>query len=397
MIQPDSVEFGISNFCFSPESGKTFVEMLNDCYRQFADGANRQKFSTSSVIKQTIFISVSDAAEFVQARQELLGFTKNFFTELPPTSIIPQSPDSGLLMLEIMVLEGDDSVERNFRNIDNLSWLTIKSGTFKMLIASGLSESVDSCDILQQSTIAFGQLNDVLTEENMAFSDIVRQWNYIENITGNVMKKHQLSQYYQVFNDIRSKFYRSSEFVNGFPAATGIGIDFGGVIIDVIAIADDRSNSIVPIKSPVQIDAHKYSADVLADNHLRCDLCRTTPKFERAKMVITPDNKLIFISGTAAISGQESSGHQTVELQTKETIENIRHLISLDNLDKHGIGAEKEAAVTQLRVYVKYKSHVPQVSEVCRKYFKDIPISFVVADVCRPELLVEIEGQAILN
>jgi len=44
--------------------------------------------------------------------------------------------------------------------------------------------------------------------------------------------------------------------------------------------------------------------------------------------------------------------------------------------------------------YVKYPKDIPAVRSVCLKYFSQIPISFVVADICRSELLVEIEGQA---
>jgi len=124
------------------------------------------------------------------------------------------------------------------------------------------------------------------------------------------------------------------------------------------------------------------------------DFNKTTPKFERAKIVSTEGSNLIFISGTAAISGQKSLKQSCPEAQTEMTIQNILSLISTDNLQKHGISGHEKANINFLRVYVKYPKDIPSVRSVCLKYFSHIPISFVVADICRPELLVEIEGQA---
>lgn len=127
------------------------------------------------------------------------------------------------------------------------------------------------------------------------------------------------------------------------------------------------------------------------------DFCRTTPKFEHAKIFITPDNTWVFISGTAAIVGQASIPQLSVDQQTEMTIQNIRSLISPENLQKHGIIPGKEAILNHLRVYVKYKNDIQQVKDICLKYFPHLPIAYAVADICRPELLVEIEGQAVIN
>ncbi|HCY40704.1 MAG TPA: hypothetical protein DHV48_05010 [Prolixibacteraceae bacterium] len=77
------------------------------------------------------------------------------------------------------------------------------------------------------------------------------------------------------------------------------------------------------------------------------------------------------------------------------TIQNILSLISAENLSKHGIDGVAEVSISYLCAYIKYKEDLPVVKQICREYFPLIPILFVVADICRPELLVEIEGQAI--
>ena len=64
---------------------------------------------------------------------------------------------------------------------------------------------------------------------------------------------------------------------------------------------------------------------------------------------------------------------------------------------KHGIENAEVAAINYLRVYVKYNKDMAQVKSTCQKHFPHLSILYVVADICRPELLVEIEGQAVIG
>jgi len=384
----------LNNNCFSPKIGGSLCDQLTDCYQQLAEYSVSEGYTKQSILKQTIFISVSDDSDYYQSKQNLLDCAKIFFEVLPPTSILAQSPANSSLVLEVILVEDLQSNEIFHKHNDDSSWIIFQRGGTKMLVAAGLCNTFEQHDPLEQSNEVFRQLHQILIEEKMEFSDIVRQWNYIEQITKN---GNSNSQHYQIFNDIRSKFYQLSKFKNGFPAATGIGIDCGGIIIDIIAVKFSDDCSVISVKSPVQFDAYKYSKEVLAENNSICEFCCTTPKFERAKLLNTPENKMIFISGTAAISGQESTNLLSVELQTEITIQNMLSLISVENIEKHGIENVKRTSFNYVRVYVKYKKDMNSVKKLCHKYFFKIPIVFVVADICRPELLVEIEAQARIN
>jgi chorismatase len=84
--------------------------------------------------------------------------------------------------------------------------------------------------------------------------------------------------------------------------------------------------------------------------------------------------------------------------QTVQTLDNIAALIDGENLNKHGI-SDIACGLGNLecaRVYVKRASELDIVRQVCeRRLPADVPVLYTVADVCRPELLVEIEGIAI--
>jgi len=124
----------------------------------------------------------------------------------------------------------------------------------------------------------------------------------------------------------------------------------------------------------------------------------TSPKFERAKLLSYKDSGLIFISGTAAVVGQATVAENDVRAQTIATINNISRLISKENLRNHGIILSSEPGpFSYLRAYVKYEKDIPEVKKICRKYYKDIPSQYVVSDICRENLLVELEGSVCVS
>jgi enamine deaminase RidA (YjgF/YER057c/UK114 family) len=151
------------------------------------------------------------------------------------------------------------------------------------------------------------------------------------------------------------------------------------------------------LHNPRQLDAHSYSEkyQVTADSvNETANPAKTenTPKFERGKAVITSNNMDIYISGTAAIIGEDSIVGDIIE-QTKTTLDNIARLSSKENLYEHGIEILNDLPqFSSVRAYIKNVNDIEKVEEMCRKFFGDIPILFVIADVCRKELLVEIEA-----
>lgn len=390
-----AANLNLLNVRFYPETGSGLCDKLNDCYRQFSELIENNGLAKELTVKQSIFFAASNLPEYLQNKQKLFSCASLFFPELPPTSIISQAPGNESVVLELTLLEGAHPGELVIKENSGARWCVFKRGDTRLVFAAGLNADGNFDDMLQQSTNSFELAEQILGSEEMSFSNVVRQWNYIAQITKDIEVDGKSSQHYQIFNDVRSKYYGTADFENGYPAATGIGMDWGGVIIDFVAGNLGAVQS-VGIKSPVQFDAYTYSKEVLAENCILSDFCRTTPKFERAQLVDVCGAKWIFISGTAAISGQVSDHQDSVENQTEMTIDNIRQLISAENIRRFGIETVTDPTITYLRVYVKYKADFEAVKQICYKHFTDVPLSFVVADVCRPELLLEIEGHAVL-
>ena len=110
--------------------------------------------------------------------------------------------------------------------------------------------------------------------------------------------------------------------------------------------------------------------------------------FERGVSIRFGDRQHILISGTASIDNQGKIVHpMQIEKQTERTMENIRALL-----------AEAEAGwsdVTHLIVYLRDIADYENTHTYFEKNFPEIPHTILLAPVCRPGWLIEVECSAI--
>jgi len=296
------------------------------------------------------------------------------------------------LMVLINITE---DTEIYYRINKGIYYTTIKTKDYTQLFAGGISvEKLDKTYFVQ-SEGAYSLMKQILSNESMTFSDVIRQWNYIEGILSINTETGREYQNYQVLNDVRALYYSKEKFEHGYPASTGIGMNAGGIILEFIAIKPENGVNIVPLKNPAQTDAYDYSQGVLVGNSSGQNSKKSSPKFERAKYIAINEKKTIYVSGTASIREEKTIGVNDVKQQTEVTINNIANLISKINLENSGISNNYEKiSFSFIRVYVKNISEIDAVKKICNSYYKDVPINYLVADICRDNLLVEIEGIA---
>ena len=341
------------------------------------------------VVRLVFFTFCEDNREYQLQRSFLEQWVDNHFVSPRPVlSLVAQKPLVGELVMEVHSLPATagEEVTVEEQMVSSVRYLRVTSGHYREIIAGGLYADDLTLPVREQSEQVFGKAEEILKAEQMSFGDIVRQWNYLERITDIVHG----NQCYQDFNDVRTLFYASSAWESGYPAATGIGTQYGGILIDFNAVSGEVD--IVPLDNDWQRAAHVYSDEVLISH--RADTEKGTPKFERGKSVSDRRQEVIYISGTAAIRGEESVTTGAVLSQTEITLENIQHLIGLEegreNLPEHS------GKLGLLRVYLKNEEDAPAVKADLDKLCPDLPIAYLYADVCREELLVEIEGIAYL-
>ena len=334
------------------------------------------QITDSNILKIAFFGKAQSNDEYLQNIAILRNSVQNFYdANAPLISYIAQETATQKLVAEVTFLTDNSATIERHRN-----FTLLKNGECAELITGGIIPDDMSASTYEQASSIFKGIEKMLQTNGFKPSDIYRQWNYIQGIT----MLNDGSQNYQEFNDARSIFYSKCEWDNGYPAATGIGADAGGVVVEVNAIKScDRS---LPIDNPLQIAAHNYSQDVLDGKVIETLNERTTPKFERARLL----GNTIFISGTAAIKGEQSIGSHNAVEQTAETMEIMDRLVSKENIPTQNNGSHYDL----LRIYVKHKEDIESVKDFMDTHYPAATKHYLIADVCRPELLVEIEGIA---
>lgn len=309
---------------------------------------------------------------------ELAAIKKSVCEQLgymPVVSYVIQHPLYGTLAMELTTVDEDAQLQYkdNYVIIDDTE-----------LVLGAVTPPDLSTSASEQSDAVFEIIGDILRSEGFGVEDIARQWNYIERIT----ETDNGAQRYQDFNDSRSRFYAPYLWSNGYPAATGIGTQGGGIVIELDAFRDGSQRYNKGIDNPLQVAAHNYSATVLVAGGAKS---RSTPKFDRARIVEGDGAGLIYISGTAAIRGQQSCEGCDAAMQTRLTMENIDFLAGEQNRKGHNIDIEALDDYSVLRVYIKYRHDADAVRDSLREHYPYVGLVLLLADVCRDELLVEIE------
>lgn len=134
------------------------------------------------------------------------------------------------------------------------------------------------------------------------------------------------------------------------------------------------------IENPRQVSAFHYPPQY----------GRRSPSFSRAVLKNWGEgHEHLYISGTASIVGHASQ-HGDLLPQLAETLANLEALLA--EADRR---AMTPLDLTLLKIYVRPNlDPAPLRDRIVRTFGANVPLLFLRADICRQELLLEIEGLA---
>lgn len=356
----------------------------------------RQQSVDMTVVQQTVFLRSLDDVPAIGTLMKAY-----FGARMPATSFIVQPPCGGqALAIEAWAIGGPGvRTQCLARDVIAVSYDDIR-----WVYLSGIVPSTGTQGAYGQSEECFNQLQARLSAAHCSFRDVPRVWLYQGQITSpeqgvshEVSSLEDVSERYRELNRARSDFFDAAaergemmKSPNGsvvYPASTGIGTGGPSLLLSALAIQTSRSDvHLVRLENPLQTSAFDYERK----------FSLKSPKFSRAMAVVMPDYTTTWISGTASILNSATVHPNDVVKQTHQTIDNIAQLISPENFDRHdheNCGASL-ADLAKVRVYVKRIEDYPACLQVCQERFGNLPAIFAIADVCRPDLLVEIEGVA---
>lgn len=237
--------------------------------------------------------------------------------------------------------------------------------------------AVDGASPLQQAArAAYGDLFAVLDAEG--FPGLVRVWNYLPRI--NEVNAWGIERYRQ-FNIGRQDAFAAAGrvLIGAVPAACALGVPAGPLLIAFLA---SRAAPLA-IENPRQVSAYHYPADYGP----------RSPTFSRATLLAAGGQQLLFISGTASIVGHRSLHVGDVAAQTAETLDNLQAV--LDETARVAPSACYTLNDLACVAYLRHGEDLPAVRAVVEaRLGSAATVTYVQADVCRADLLVEIEASA---
>ena len=218
-------------------AGKSWERMAEELLLSAVRGGGEEH--GGKVVRLVFFTFCEDNREYQLQRSFLEQWVDDHFVSPRPVlSLVAQKPLVGELVMEVHSLPATagEEVTVEEQMTSSVRYLRVTSGHYREIIAGGLYADDLTLPVREQSEQVFGKAEEILKAEQMSFGDIVRQWNYLERITDIVYG----NQCYQDFNDVRTLFYASSAWESGYPAATGIGTQYGGILIDFNAVSGNH-------------------------------------------------------------------------------------------------------------------------------------------------------------
>jgi chorismate lyase/3-hydroxybenzoate synthase len=213
--------------------------------------------------------------------------------------------------------------------------------------------------------------------------NLIKIWNYFAGINEGQEDREK----YRQFSIGRARAFEEYGVLDGtIPTGTAIG-NIRSAGLSVIAVTS--KHEFHSAENPRQVSAFQYPRQYGP----------RSPKFSRGGYVSTDNDNLFVISGTAAIIGHESVHPYDVRLQTSETLENLDHLCrAMSGLRAEGphLVLDKDSV---LRVYLRDLNDMDFVAQQLTELLGNIESSvvFLHADICRRELMVEIDGIRVLS
>lgn len=234
----------------------------------------------------------------------------------------------------------------------------------------------DTPPLQATSRVLYERLFRLLREQDMPH--LWRVWNYIARINEDT---HGLERYRQFNLGRYDAFVQAQQETGGqVPAACALGVREGPLSVAFMA----GTSAVVPVENPRQVSAWAYPSMYGP----------RAPTFSRAALVYPAGQEVLFISGTASIVGHETLHTNDVAAQCQETVRNLDSVVQEANRLARSTQPFSLRELSH-RVYLRHAGDTDTVQRVLEPLLGDATLVVVHADVCRADLLVEIESQAI--
>lgn len=209
----------------------------------------------------------------------------------------------------------------------------------------------------------------------MGFPHYLRIWNYIPDING---EQNGVERYQRFCVGRHAELAKFDFPEHALPAASGVGSGPGRMLIYFLAAREAG----IQVENPRQVSAFHYPRQYGPKS----------PAFSRAMLMDWGAGKHLYISGTASIVGHESLHGDRVIAQLTESLRNMGTLVRSAHIE-HGLPIHTLAEFSQLKVYMRdQRDYAAICRHIDEQLGEEAPVIYLGGDLCRKNLLVEVEG-----
>jgi enamine deaminase RidA (YjgF/YER057c/UK114 family) len=216
-------------------------------------------------------------------------------------------------------------------------------------------------------------------QDKLGYVANLRIWNYFSSIN----EETNGVERYRQFNIGRQNALLTTgrSTTKNLPAASVLGTNRGDLSIAFIA----SRAQVINIENPRQVSSYYYPKQY----GLRA------PAFSRASIIKLHDAYNLFISGTASIVGHETWHQGDVAKQTIESMNNINAALAETKRQVPSV-ANLELDCLWYKIYIRHPNDLPLIYNAFTTYIGSTlqpqQAIYLQADICRADLLVEIEA-----
>ena len=239
-------------------------------------------------------------------------------------------------------------------------------GGARQCLIGGLTPAEKTVSRAEQTRLVLEDLQTVLAQAGFDLADTVRTWFFLEDILA----------WYDGFNRARTKIYSGMKFRTGsLPASTGVGAkNPAGAALALAAWACrplGKNPGAAEVASPLQCPAPAYGSS-----------------FSRAMEIPSDAGSRLSISGTASIApGGKSVWVGDVRKQIELTMDAVEAILRSRGLSL--------ADLTRATAYFRHAGDAGIFAEwLVANRLADMPVVSAQCDVCRDDLLFELEAEA---
>lgn len=207
------------------------------------------------------------------------------------------------------------------------------------------------------------------------YPHLLRVWNTVENLNTDLRGLERYRHFCAGRHDALAA--HRPDLAERYPAASALGTAQGGLTVYCLAARTPG----IPVENPNQVSAFHYPADYGP----------RSPSFSRALIKKWDAAADLFISGTASITGHETQHIGDLTAQVGLALDNVEKLI--ETAERAAECSFAASSQRFFKAYIRHTKDFPAARDIVMQRLGDgAQIMYLQADICRLELLFEIEG-----